>query len=121
MIIPIMIVRGVMVIVIELKISKILEAIRILRIVKIRPISEDSIPKITVAIYLPIINSLGFTGKVKRVSRVPFSFSTAVAEVAIFVDDKTIDIIIYVKEIEKIISKIKFSPSRFLMLYLKLS
>ena len=76
------------------KIEKEFEAMIMLPMVRIRPIREAIKPTITVAKYLPVINSLALIGKVRRVSRVPFSFSTAVAEVAILVPASTIDIII---------------------------
>ena len=95
-IIPIMIVSRVIEIVMVLNISKDDDEMIMLTTVKMRPIKEAIIPVITVAKYFPVINSLAFTGNVNKVSRVPFSFSTAVADVAIFVLVKTIDIIIYV-------------------------
>lgn len=76
------------------KIEKEFEAMIMLPMVRIRPIREAIMPTITVAKYLPVINSLALIGKVRSVSRVPFSFSTAVAEVAILVPARTIDIII---------------------------
>ena len=70
------------------------EAIIILTIVRIKPINEAIKPVITVAKYFPVINSLALIGKVRIVSSVPFSFSTAVADVAILVAARTIAIII---------------------------
>ena len=93
-IIPIMIVRGVIENVMVLNNSKVDDAIRILIIVRIRPIRDAIRPTIVVARYLPVISSLALTGNVKIVSRVPFSFSTAVADVAMLVAARTIDIII---------------------------
>ena len=71
-----------------------MDAIIILAIVNIRPIREAIVLAITQAKYFPATNSLGFIGNVNNVSSVPFSFSTAVAEVAILVLAKTIDAII---------------------------
>ena len=67
-----------------LNISKLFDAINILPIVKIKPIREATILAITQARYFPVISSLAFTGKVSNVSRVPFSFSTAVADDKVF-------------------------------------
>ena len=115
-IIPIMTVKILMVNFIVLKIVKSLDAIRILPTVRISPINEANSPMITVARYFPMISSLTFIGNVNMVSRVPFSFSTAVAEVAILVPASTIAIMIYVNDTEKINSKIKFSPSKSFIL-----
>ena len=93
MINPVIIVNGVIVKEIVLNKAKDFEAMKILIIVNNNPINEAINPVITVARYLPVISSLAVTGNVKIVSRVPFSFSTAVADVAIFVPARTIDII----------------------------
>ena len=70
-----------------------LDAIKMLRTVNINPMIDAIRPTINDARYFPIINSLALIGNVSSVSRVPFSFSTAVALVAILVQAKTIDII----------------------------
>ena len=69
-------------------------AMAMLMIVRTSPIREAIRLVIVVAKYFPVINSLALTGNVRIVSSVPFSFSTAVADVAILVAANTIDIII---------------------------
>ena len=78
---------------ISLKTLKFREATKILDTVNISPIIDATMLDITVAKYLPIINSFAVTGNVNKVSKVPFSFSTAVGYEAIFVEANTMAII----------------------------